>query len=211
MEKGKERYAFRQNYERGRQIVTDAPQLYVDVDIEADGKPGYGSMLSLGAITPQGETFYRELKPQSTLWLPSQREFCEQHGLERERLMDEGIDPVQAIAEFDDWSRHQKDTTGKNGLVFSAFNASFDYPFVDLYYAQANIPSPYGVAGYCIKSLAQALNLDAYNWRKTTKSQLPHDITPHGDFTHHALEDAIWQQKLHFALVGKLAREKATN
>lgn len=49
--------------ERGREIVLNAPVLYVDVDIEADGKAGHGSMLSIGAQSPTGESFYREIKP----------------------------------------------------------------------------------------------------------------------------------------------------
>jgi hypothetical protein len=63
--------------------------------------------------------------------------------------------------------------------------------------------NPYGVAGYCIKSLAIALS-DTYDWRQTTKGNLPAELVPEGDFTHNALEDARYQQKIHFALAAKL-------
>lgn len=65
--------------------------------------------------------------------------------------------------------------------------------------------NPFGASAFCTKSLAQALKIMDFDWQNTRKDKLPKDIIPPGDFTHHALEDAIWQQKLHFALIGKLA------
>jgi DNA polymerase III epsilon subunit-like protein len=164
-------------------------------------------MLSLGAVSPYGETFYREIKPISDLWVPHQKEFCEKHGLERDRLLVEGREAHEVIEEFDTWSRDTATAHNKTGLVFTAFNASFDYPFVDLYYQLAGRQNPYGEAGYCIKSLANFFS-KANDWRNTHKKKLPSDIVPEGEFTHNALEDAIWQQKLHFALLGKIALTK---
>src|SRR5437870_1484664 len=88
----------------GKEVVREAPQLYVDLDVEADGVPGYGSLLSIGAVSPWGETFYRELRPSSEQFLPSNRAFAEAHGLERERLMEEGMDPIAAAQELRDWT-----------------------------------------------------------------------------------------------------------
>ena len=68
---------------------------------------------------------------------------------------------------------------------------------------RAAVENPFGVAGYCVKSLAMALG-EIYDWRETGKSKLPLEIVPDGEFTHNALEDAIYQQSLHFAMVGKL-------
>ncbi len=191
-------------YKVGIELVRAAPQLYMDIDVEADGKPGFGSMLSLGAVSAYGDEFYRELKPLYSRWLPEQRKFCESHGLERERLLDEGHDPALAIIEFDEWSREQQIAYNKKGLVFTAFNASFDFPLVDLYYAEIGLENPYQIAGYCIKSLAQALRLNNYDWHATKKTALPAEILPKDNFTHNALEDAKWQQGLHFAMVGRL-------
>lgn len=189
----------------GKELVQAAPQLYVDLDVEADGFAGYGSLLSIGAVSPWGETYYQELKPSSDLWVPGNREFCETHNLERERLMDEGVEPAAAMAELADWTNDIRTRYGKQGnAVLTAFNASFDFPHIDLEFRKAGIKSPYGIAGYCIKSLAHALS-PQYDWRATAKGNLPSEIIPDGDFTHNALEDAIYQQKLHFALAGKLS------
>ncbi len=73
----------------GSKIVLDAPQLFVDVDVEANGIAGHGSMLSIGAQSPTGESFYSEIKPYSPDFLPGHKKFCEEHGLQHERLMDE--------------------------------------------------------------------------------------------------------------------------
>lgn len=197
------------NQKRGREIVFRAPQLYIDLDIEADGKPGYGSIRSIGAVSVGGEEFYRELKPSSDRWIPSQHEFCEQHGLQRERLMEEGVDPKEALSDLSDWQATITAKSNKNESIITAFNASFDYPFVDLAYLENGIKNPFGVAGYCIKSLAIALDPKKCDWDKTSKRKLPKDVLPDGDFTHHALEDAKYQQKLHYGLVGKLAWREA--
>jgi hypothetical protein len=188
---------------RGREIIQAAPQLYFDVDVEADGIAGYGSLLSVGAVSPWGETYYAELKPASERYLESNHAFCEAHNLERERLMDEGQDPDAAMAELSDWVGDTTKTHDKSRAVFSAFNASFDFPWVDLAMKEAELKNPFGVAGYCIKSLANQLSSN-YDWRQTTKGRLPRDVIPEGDFTHNALEDAVYQQKIHNALVGKL-------
>jgi len=195
------------NYEllhaRGKEIVQAAPQAYFDVDVEADGVAGYGSLLSVGAVSPWGETYYSELKPSSERFIKSNRAFCEAHNLERERLMDEGQDPNKVMRELTEWVGDITETYDKNRAVFAAFNASFDFPWVDLAMREAEIKNPFGIAGYCIKSLANQLTQE-YDWRKTAKGNLPADIIPEGDFTHNALEDAIYQQKIHNALVGKL-------
>jgi hypothetical protein len=201
--------AYERNLERGKAIVMDAPQLYIDVDVEADGIAGYGSLLSIGALLPgvfgqeNDGTFYRELKPSSDLWVPRQKEFCESHGLERERLMDEGANPATAMGEFLEWAMEGQKRIGKAGSVLVAFNGSFDYPLINLELMRAGIDSPFGVSGYCIKSLANVLS-PYYDWSKTRKDQLPADIMPVGDFTHQALEDASYQQGMHYPMVGKI-------
>ncbi len=189
----------------GKEIVRAAPQLYIDLDVEADGIPGYGSLLSIGAVTPWGDTFYEELRPSSDRYLPSNRRFTEAHSLERERLLEEGTDPIVAALSLGNWVSEKTEVYNKEVPVLAAFNASFDFPWIDLAMKEAGIgPNPFGVAGFCIKSLAMALP-GTYDWRQTAKSQLPAALVPPGDFTHNALEDAIYQQQIHFALAGKLA------
>ncbi len=187
-------------FEKGQQIVSAAPQLFIDVDIESDGWAGYGSMLSLGAVSPDGQQFYSEIKPLYQEYVPTQRQFCETHGLPRARLLAEAPPFEEVMQSFSLW------VTGlsEKPAVFAAFNAGFDFGFVQLYFLRAGIKNPFGSAPFDLKSLALALN-PSWDFSLTAKSQLPSEIIPPGDFTHHALEDAIYQQQLHFGMAGLLA------
>jgi hypothetical protein len=194
--------------DRGRTIVREAPELYIDADVEADGTSPRvnGSLLSVGAVSPWGETFYAELKPSTDTYEQDKHDFCEAHGLERERLMDEGEEPAVVMERFNDWAHDlTQKYDKKKSAVFTAFMATFDYPMIDTEMRLAGIPKhAFGIGGYCIKSLAMALP-GAYSWRGTAKGRLPAEIVPEGDFSHNALEDSIYQQKIHFALAGKIA------
>ena len=196
----------------GREIVLSAPQLYVDVDVEADGVAGHGSMLSLGAQSPTGESFYTELRPYTEDFKPGNRKFCEEHGLERERLLREAPSLEEAMPEFANWLEELKAAHDKRP-VFTAFNAGFDWAFVDLYFVKAGIEkNPFGIAPFDLKSLALPLSGE-WDWSDTSKNNLPEVIVPPEEFTHHALEDAQWQQKLHFgmaALLGSQSYEQST-
>lgn len=189
--------------ERGREIVQNSPQAMIDLDVEADGPAGFGSLLSIGAVSPWGDEFYRELKPTSDIWVQHNHDFCEDHGLERARLLTEGMEPTKAIVELDAWTREIEKRYTKVGSVLCAFNTGFDFPWIDLEFQKAGIENPFGEAGFCIKSLAMALEPE-YDWQKTTRSKLPIYLLPKRDFTHHALEDARYQQQLHFALAAAL-------
>lgn len=193
-------------FERGREIVLAAPQLYIDVDIEADGIAGHGSMLSIGAQSPTGESFYSEIRPMTDDFKAGNREFCEQHGLERERLLLEAPYATEVMAEFHKWITEVSEKNGKPP-VFTAFNAAFDWAFVDLYFIKAGFEkNPFGIAPFDLKSLALPLTGE-WDWSKTSKSKLPKIIIPDGDFTHHALEDAQYQQKLHFGMASLLGEK----
>ncbi len=205
--------------EKGRPIVQKARTCFVDLDVEADGKPGYGSLLAIGAVTPQGATFRREIKPANEEYVPSMRDFNETHGFERDRLLDEGTPVDQVMQELAEWVYDNNE--GKQ-VALTAFNAAFDFGWVDLEMTKAGVESPFGVAGYCLKSLAMSIPLTIYeqdrnygfhsqgrpyDWGNTTKSNLPHLVVPQREFTHDPLDDALWQQELHFAMVGFLHRE----
>lgn len=185
----------------GKEIVLSAPQNYVDVDVEADGIAGYGSMLSIGAQSPTGESFYSEIKPYSAHFLEGHREFCNEHGLEHDRLMDEAPELTDVIEAYHEWLNDLHRATGKKA-IFTAFNAAFDWAHVDLGFTIAGKENPHGIAPFDLKSLA--LPLSNWDWKRTSKSKLPAEIIPTGDFTHHALEDAQYQQKLHFGMAALL-------
>lgn len=191
---------------RGRTIVQDASELFIDIDVEADGIAGKGSLLSIGAIDPWGETFYRELRPvDANGYIADYRQFNDGHGMEYDRLLQQGIDPARAMQEFVAWAVGRQERMRKvGGIALVGFNASYDFPLINLELVKAGIESPFGVAGYCIKSLAMGLRRDDYSWSQTSKGKLPREVLTEGDFTHHALDDARYQQLIHYGLVGML-------
>lgn len=192
--------------EHGREIVQNAPELFIDIDVEADGIAGKGSLLSLGAVDPWGDTFYTEIKPvESNGFLADYREINENRGMEHDRLLHDGLPIEQTLIEFSKWATERQALHEKTGAIaLVGFNASYDYPLINLEYARANIDSPFGMAGYCIKSLAMALGREEYSWKQTGKSRLPKELLPEEEFTHHALDDARYQQAIHYAIIGML-------
>jgi DNA polymerase III epsilon subunit-like protein len=199
---------FVNNVNRGRDIIQQSPQLIVDLDVESDGIAGHGSLLAIGAVTPWGEEFYRELKPTSDIWIEGNREFCESHGLQRDRLLCDGMEPAQVMKELDEWTRMYMMKYGKAAAVLAAYNASYDFPLIGLEFERAGLENPYGHAGYCTESLVMAFEPN-YDWRASGKKQFGPDVRPTGELSHNALEDAIYQQQFHFALIGKYARRGA--
>lgn len=166
-------------------------------------------MLSLGAQSPTGESFYSEIKPAFSEYLLGHQAFCEKHNLERKRLIMEAPEYQEVMQQFAIWLEELTKKTGKLP-VFTAFNAAFDWAFVDLYFVKSGYKNPFGVAPFDLKSLALPLTKE-WNWSQTSKSKLPSIILPDGDFTHHALEDAKYQQKLHFGMAGLLGSRQYTN
>lgn len=192
-------------WDEGREIVLAAPALYIDVDVEADGIAGFGSMLSIGAQSPTGESFYSEIKPHSDVYLPGNKDFCEAHGLQRERLIREAPELAVVMGGFERWLKDLNDMYEKP-LVLTAFNAGFDWAHVDLSFVLAGCDkNPFGIASFDLKSLALPLSTQ-WDFGKTSKSKLPSQIIPEGTFTHNALEDAQYQQKLHFGMAALLGR-----
>jgi len=180
----------------GKEILLNAPQLFIDVDIEADGIAGHGSILSIGAVSVSGETFYSELKPIGDDFMPGHSAFCAEHGLERDRLLAEAPPADRVMWEFAEWVLMQSLEHNKPP-VFVGLNAGYDWAFIDLYFTKAGIENPFGIAGDDLKSLVMPLG-GRWDWNDTKKSRMPEAIKPEGDFTHHALEDAQYQQKIHF-------------
>ena len=187
--------------ERGKEIIENAPQTFISIDIEADGIAGYGSMLSIGAVSPSGEKFYSEIRPTSDEFLEAQRGFTESHGLERERLLAEAPDDATVMRNFADWVQRVVHDNNDRKPVFVAFNAAFDWSFVDLYFKRNKIDNPFGIAPFDLKSIALGLEIDNdFDWDKTKKANLPGSIVPDEEFTHNALDDAVFQQTLMYGL-----------
>ncbi|BBH70842.1 hypothetical protein ACTI_75270 [Actinoplanes sp. OR16] len=164
------------------------PELYVAVDVEADGPiPGPYSMLSLGmAVAGRPDlTFYTELRPISDDFVPQALAVS---GLDRERLVREGPDAAEAMKAAATWV---------NGLrrigrpVFLAAPAVWDGMFVHWYFVRYLGHSPFGSTGSGVDLRSFWMGATGCEWVESRKGKIKHALgvtdVPH---THHAGEDA---------------------
>lgn len=180
-------------------------EVYLSADVEADGPiPGPYSMLSFGfavagrrtgdgpvdAADPQAETFYRELKPISTEFVPAALDVS---GLDRAALERDGADPADAMADLTAWIRRICGNEGRPVLV--AYPLGFDWMFLYWYLIRFTGASPFGHSGCLDMKTMYAVKADALVGR-SVKRLMPKHLLSTRRHTHHALDDAIEQAEL---------------
>jgi hypothetical protein len=168
--------------------MTDLPELYVAVDVEADGPiPGPYSMISLGmAVTGRPDlTFYTELRPISDEFVPRALEVS---GLDRDRLLREAPTAEAAMAAAARWVNGLR-RTGRP--VFLAAPAVWDGMFVHWYFVRFTGKSPFGQTGSGVDLRSYWMGLTGSEWRDTGKPSIVRTLgLTHLTHTHHAGEDA---------------------
>lgn len=173
-------------------IPPDGCEAYICVDVETSGPiPGDYSMLSIGACTvfdPMA-TFYIEIKPINANFTA---ESINVHQLSMEHLMAEGSEPVEAMERFEKWLKGAT-PVGKQA-VFVAFNAAFDWMFVNYYFMHYIGHNPFGHAALDIKALY--MGMADVPWSQTSWRYIIPEYTEAEQLTHHALQDALDQAKL---------------
>jgi DNA polymerase III epsilon subunit-like protein len=177
-------------------------ELYISVDVETSGpNPGQYSLLSIGACTveePQ-DTFYVELRPVSALATP---EALQISGLSLERLAESGLPPVKAMARFAEWVEQ---VAGPRRPVFVAFNAPFDWMFVNDYFHRYLGRNPFGHSALDIKALYMGLTGAA--WQATGLKEVGRRCGLDLELSHNALQDALDQAEV-FRCLLKQARQR---
>ncbi|WP_330299350.1 MTH938/NDUFAF3 family protein [Streptomyces sp. NBC_00503] len=184
------------------------PNVYISVDIEADGPiPGPYSMISFGAAVagrqsghsytaadPEQDTFYRELRPISEAFVP---EALAVSGLDRDRLLSEGAEPAAAMAEFRAWVR---EVSAGAQPVMCGYPASFDWTFLYWYLMSFGGESPFGHSG-CLDMKTLYATKAQVPLRSAVKRHMPPHLLSRRPHTHHALDDAIEQAELMSSLM----------
>lgn len=177
--------------------------IYYSCDVEADGPiPGPYSMTSIGfAIAgtfdgktftrhdPTKNTFYAELKPISDTFQPSAMEVS---GLDREDLVANGEEPVDAMKRASAWI---DETCGQWRPVFVGYPVVFDWMFVYWYFMNFAERSPFGFSSALDMKTFFATRLDR-TITGCTKRNLPKTWLSKRPHTHNALDDAIEQADL---------------
>ena len=180
---------------------TDA---YICVDVETTGPiPGDYSMLSIGACTifePQ-RTFYIELKPINQ---NSIVEAASIHKLSLERLVVEGVAPIEALTCFEEWLVNE--AAPNRQPLFVAFNAAFDWMFINYYFFHYLGHNPFGHTAIDIKALY--MGMAGVPWSHTSWRYISPKYTAEHHLTHHALQDALDQADIFKKMLDELHKEE---
>lgn len=172
--------------------MENSSETYISVDVETAGPhPGEYSLLTIGAckVYDPPATFYIELQPVNMNARPDALAISR---LSMERLAERGTPPKAAMQQFADWLA--KLTPPGQRPVFLAFNAPFDWMFVNEYFHRYLGRNPFGHAALDIKSYY--MGLAGVEWSESSMRQVgPYYLGNHA-LTHHALRDAMDQAEI---------------
>jgi len=167
-------------------------EAYVSVDVETAGpSPSQYSLLSIGAclVADPQRTFYVELQPVNDNFTP---EALMISGLSLEELTERGLLPAEAIARFETWLAAE--VPPGQQPIFVAFNAPFDWMFVNDYFHRFLGRNPFGHAALDLKAFY--MGLTGVQWSETTMRYIAARYLSDRQLTHHALRDAQDQAEL---------------
>lgn len=176
-------------------------ELFISVDIETSGPtPGRYSMLSLGAcvVGEDVHRFYVELQPLGPGAVPAALRVV---GRPLEAFVEAGVTPEEAMRQFADWVAA---VAAGSRPIFVAFNAPFDWAFVNWYFHEFLGENPFGFTALDIK--AYYMGLAGTAWADTSGARIPEHLRGPQAHTHHALEDAVEQAQM-FERMRRTAQE----
>lgn len=190
------------------------PDVYFSADVETDGPiPGPYSMLSLALVragsfdgcrfevAPSASpSIYLELRPISDSF---ELEALRVNGLDRDRLVREGLDPRQAMTQLAEWVR----VSAQGGEpVLVAYPISFDWSWLYWYFVRFSATgSPFNHSRCFDMKTAVAL-LTGIPIHRARRSELPSDLRSDLPHTHNALDDAAEQAEVFRKIMGKWRR-----
>ena len=167
-------------------------EAYISVDVETSGpNPGTYSMLSIGAclVSDPQRGFYVELQPLNSNAIPGALAISD---LSMTELAEHGLSPTQAMARFEAWL--EAEIPSDRRPVFVAFNAPFDWMFVNDYFHRFLGRNPFGHSALDIKAFY--MGLTGIRWARTSMKYLARRYLAGRKLTHNALRDAQDQAEL---------------
>jgi len=170
----------------------NAHEFYISIDVETAGpNPGNYAMLSIGActVTEPVETFYVEIQPDKEASRPDALAIS---GLNIDELPQNGKTPEEAMQAFADWVTEM--TPPDQKPVFVAFNAPFDWMFVNDYFHRYLGHNPFGHSAIDIK--AYFMGAQNIAWEETGFDEITKHYKIKHPLTHNALQDALDQATL---------------
>jgi ribonuclease T len=181
-------------------MSVELTECFISVDVETAGPdPGEYALLSIGAclVADPEQSFYVELKPTT---MNSAEEALALTGFSLEALAGSGVSPEEAMQRFEAWLKEVGPADVKP--VFVAFNAGFDWMFVNSYFHRYLGRNPFGHAALDMKAFF--MGLTGSRWAETAMRHVVRRFESEIHLTHHALQDAkdqalLFQRMLHEA------------
>jgi ribonuclease T len=180
---------------------TPSLEAYVSVDVETAGpNPSQYALLSIGAclVADPQRTFYVELQPVNGNFTS---EALAVSGLSLEELAERGLPPAEALARFEAWL--EAEIPSNQQPIFVAFNAPFDWMFVNDYFHRFLGRNPFGHAALDLKAFY--MGLTGVHWSETTMRYVAARYLSNRQLTHHALRDAQDQAELFRKMLAEAA------
>jgi DNA polymerase III epsilon subunit-like protein len=181
-----------------------ARDFLIVVDVEATGPtPDRYALIAIGAATlssPQ-ETFYIELEPDSDEVVPHSLAIS---GLDFDLLKKEGTPPGAGMEKFAAWVH--KVTPEDSAPVMTAFNAPFDWMYLNVYFHRYLGYNPFGHKALDIKALYMGVHNVPFAETSNYYVSQHYGLPP--EFTHNALEDAVQGTEILQKLLIELAEKE---
>lgn len=178
---------------------------FVSVDVETAGpNPSTYSLLSIGAclVSKPRQRFYVELKPINDNAIA---EALAVTGLSLKQLSESGLSPTQAMASFEAWLR--KVIPAGEQPTFLAFNAPFDWMFVNDYFHRYLGRNPFGHTAVDMR--AYFMGLSGLDWHQTKMRLIAQRFASPIRLKHHAGRDAQDQARLFLAMLREAQAESS--
>jgi ribonuclease T len=160
-------------------------ECFISVDVETAGpSPDTHALLSIGAVSVENmsNTFYVELQPDREGFDPETQAV---HGFTLERLSSEGTPAGRAVEQFEHWVL---EVAAGRQPVFVAYNAPFDWMYVNVYFHRYLGRNPFGHGALDMKALY--MGLSGAHWSSIRHGALAARYGVRGELLHNALTDA---------------------
>lgn len=183
-------------------------ETWISVDVETSGPtPASGSLLAIGACLLDRPEEGIELLVKPDPAMPWRDDAEAIHGLDRDALARDGLDPGAAAVALDRWLVDVVPSGARP--VFVGLNAGFDWPFIaDLLWRHLG-RNPFGPSALDIKSLYLGRHLaDGLTWWDTARVRMLERYPVDQPHTHRALDDAREQAAIVRAILASVDRSR---